>query len=71
MDFEHVKIRVTKLVLAIQSDEATDDDVEELDYLTRESSAVAEFVRCLMCQHIALELLELEDLFAKRQTRPK
>jgi hypothetical protein len=71
MDFERVKTRVTKLVLAIQSDEATNDDVEELDYLTRESQAVAEFVRRLMHQHIALEGLMLKDLSAKRQTRRK
>jgi hypothetical protein len=70
-DFERVKTRVTKLVLAIHSDDATDDDVEELDYLTRESPAVAEFVRRLMHQHIALEVLMLEDLSGKGQTRPK
>jgi hypothetical protein len=70
-DFERVKTRVTKLVLAIHSHDATDDDVEELDYLTRESPAVAEFVHRLLHQQIALEVLMLEDLSAKRQARPK
>jgi hypothetical protein len=54
---ELVKDRVATLVVAIHSVEATDEDVEELDCLTRESPVIAEFARELINHQIVLELL--------------